>query len=153
MQGINPAFFVSFILLFFHKKEYKRVVFGLSFYLRWLKAIKKIADIAREGKKALLNEDWDELAYLMNKNHEIQNSLADSGEQNLYMIKVARENGALSVKLAGAGGGGTIIALTLEPERTMKVLKEAGAETFVEFAPDPEGVKVEEEKALKSEIV
>lgn len=37
----------------------------------------------------------------------------------------------------------------------MKVLKEAGAETFVEFAPDPEGVKVEvvEEKALKSEVV
>jgi len=89
----------------------------------------------------------------MNKNHEIQNSLADSGEQNLYMIKVARENGALAAKLAGAGGGGTIIALTLKPERTIKALKEAGAETFVELAPDAEGAKVEEEKALKSEVV
>jgi mevalonate kinase len=129
---------------------------------RWLEGdraviegYKEIANIAREGKKALLNEDWDELAYLMNKNHEIQNSLAHSGEQNLYMMKVARENGALAAKLAGAGGGGTIIALTLEPERTMKALKEAGVETFVELAPEAEGVKVEvvEEKALKSEVV
>ncbi len=88
-----------------------------------IEGYKEIADIARLGKKALLNEDWDELAYLMNKNHEIQNSPADSGEQNLYMIKVARENGALAVKLAGAGGGGTIIALTLEPERTMRALE------------------------------
>ena len=32
------------------------------------------------------------------------------------MIKVAKENGALAAKLAGAGGGGTIIALSYEPE-------------------------------------
>jgi len=117
---------------------------------RWLegdKAViegyKEIAHLAREGKKALLNEDWDELAYLMNKNHEIQNSLADSGEQNIRMMKVARENGALAAKLAGAGGGGTIIALTLEPERTIRALREAGAEEFVELAPYAEGVKVD----------
>jgi len=79
----------------------------------------------------------------MNKNHEIQNSLADSGEQNIRMIKVARENGALAAKLAGAGGGGTIIALTLESEKTLKALKEAGAEEFVEIAPCAEGVKVD----------
>ena len=117
---------------------------------RWLEgdravigSYKEIACLAREGKKALLNEDWDELAYLMNKNHEIQNSLADSDEQNLYMMKVARENGALAAKLAGAGGGGTIIALTLEPESTIRALREAGAEEFVELAPYAEGVKVD----------
>jgi len=37
----------------------------------------------------------------MNKNHEIQNNLADSGEQNLFMIKVARENGALAASWRG----------------------------------------------------
>jgi galactokinase/mevalonate kinase-like predicted kinase len=117
---------------------------------RWLEGDKDVVDgyieiahIAREGKKALLNEDWEHLAYLMNKNHEIQNSLADSGEQNVYMIKVAKENGALAAKLAGAGGGGTIIALTLEPQRTMKALKEAGAETFVELDPKAEGISIE----------
>jgi galactokinase/mevalonate kinase-like predicted kinase len=118
---------------------------------RWLEgdpavvsAYTDIAHIAREGKKALLNGDWEQLAYLMNKNHEIQDSLTDSGEQNNYMIRVARENGALAAKLAGAGGGGTIIALTLEPERTIKALKDAGAEEFVELDPLAEGVTATE---------
>lgn len=124
---------------------------------RWLEGEEKvinayvdIASIAREGKKALLNSDWEQLGYLMNKNHEIQDSLTDSGEQNNYMIKVAKENGALGAKLAGAGGGGTIIALTLEPERTIKALKEAGAEEFIELDPLAQGVTVEylDESAL-----
>jgi galactokinase/mevalonate kinase-like predicted kinase len=102
-----------------------------------------ITEIAREGKKALINKDWKELAYLMNKNHEIQDSLADSGQQNRYMIKVAKENGALAAKLAGAGGGGTIIALTFEPERVKKALVAAGAEEFVELDPLYTGVTIE----------
>ncbi|MFY9506671.1 MAG: hypothetical protein WAP98_07420, partial [Caldicoprobacterales bacterium] len=92
---------------------------------RWLEgeetvvnAYRDIAHLAREGKKALIKGDWDQLAYLMNKNHEIQDGLTDSGPVNNHMIRLARENGALAAKLAGAGGGGTIIALSLEPERT-----------------------------------
>lgn len=117
---------------------------------RWLEEDKvvvegynEIMNIAREGKKALINEDWDYLAYLMNKNHEIQDNIAYSGEQNNYMIKVAKENGALAAKLAGAGGGGTIIALTFEPERTKNALKEAGAEKFIELEPEAKGVIVD----------
>jgi galactokinase/mevalonate kinase-like predicted kinase len=117
---------------------------------RWLEGDKsvvngynEIAGIAREGKKALIKGDWEQLAYLMNKNHEIQDSLADSGEQNTYMIKVARENGALAAKLAGAGGGGTIIALTLSPLNTIKALREAGVNEFVELEPGAKGVYVE----------
>ena len=109
---------------------------------RWLdgdevviKGYKEIACIAREGKKALIKQNWEELAYLMNQNHKIQSSLAFSGEQNEYMIKIAKENGALAAKLAGAGGGGTIIALTLEPERTKKALIKAGAEKLLELDP------------------
>jgi len=41
----------------------------------------EIVDIAHEGKKGLLKEDWDGLEYLVNKNHEIQDSICDSGEQ------------------------------------------------------------------------
>lgn len=103
----------------------------------------EIAAIAREGKKALIKGDWEQLAYLMNKNHEIQDSLADSGEQNRYMIKVAKENGALAAKLAGAGGGGTIISLTLSPNKTMEALRDAGAQDFIELEPEAKGVTVE----------
>jgi galactokinase/mevalonate kinase-like predicted kinase len=117
---------------------------------RWLEgdldvmnAYTEIANIAREGKKALLNGNWEQLAYLMNKNHEIQDSLTDSGEQNNFMIKIARENGASAAKLAGAGGGGTIIILTLEPERVKKALMNVGAAEFIELNPNSEGVTVE----------
>ena len=117
---------------------------------RWLegdpvvaKAYEDITALAREGKKALINRRWEHLGYLMNENHRIQDSIADSGEQNNYMIRVARKNGALGAKLAGAGGGGTIIALTLEPERTKEALLQAGADCFVELSPDAPGVTVE----------
>lgn len=117
---------------------------------RWLEGdpavvggYKDIAIIAREGKKALIKQDWDRLAWLMNENHRIQDSLADSGEQNRKMIKVAMENGAMAAKLAGAGGGGTIIALTLEPERVKNALLEAGAEEFIDLDPQSAGVTIE----------
>jgi len=117
---------------------------------RWLEGEKdvvnaytEIAHLAREGKKALLDGDWEQLAYLMNKNHEIQDKLTDSVEQNNYMIKVAKENGALAAKLVGDGGGGTIVVLTLERDRTINALKNAGAEEFIELDPLREGVTVE----------
>jgi mevalonate kinase len=59
------------------------------------------------------------------------------------MIKVAMDSGALAAKLAGAGGGGTIIVLTHEQERVMKALKAVGAEEFVTLDPKAGGVKVE----------
>ncbi len=106
-------------------------------------AYNEIMNIAREGKKALMNRNWEQLGYLMNYNHRLQDSLCDSGEQNLYMIKVAMDSGALAAKLAGAGGGGTIIVLTHEQERVMKALKDVGAEEFVSLDPKACGVKVE----------
>jgi mevalonate kinase len=119
---------------------------------RWLEGeemvvngYREIAHLAREGKKALIKKDWDELAYLMNKNHEIQNEICDSGEQNNYMISIAKRNGALAAKLAGAGGGGTIIALTFKPERVKKALKECGASDFVDLYPGCPGTAVEYE--------
>ncbi len=59
------------------------------------------------------------------------------------MIKVAKANGAKAAKLAGAGGGGTIIALSYEPERTKEALLAAGAECFLELDPQASGVTVE----------
>lgn len=116
---------------------------------RWLEGdktvvegYKEIMDIAREGKKALINQDWASLGYLMNENHSVQDAIADSGEQNNQMIRVAKDNGALGAKLAGAGGGGTIIALTLEPERTKAALAAAGVEKFVYLDPNSSGVSV-----------
>ena len=118
--------------------------------LRWeegeekvVKGYEEIMNIAREGKKALLNQNWQQLAYLMNENHRIQDDIYDSGDVNNHMIQVAKNNGAMAAKLAGAGGGGTIIALTFDPAATKKALKEAGTDAFLELDPTAQGITVE----------
>jgi mevalonate kinase len=65
------------------------------------------------GKKALMLEDWRTMATLMNENHAIQRDLGGSGESNERLIAAALAAGAPAAKLAGAGDGGTIIALWL----------------------------------------
>jgi galactokinase/mevalonate kinase-like predicted kinase len=85
---------------------------------RWLEGepavvegYKRITEIARMGKKAIIVADWPTLGRLMNENHAIQRILGGSGESNEQLISAALEAGALGAKLAGAGDGGTIIAL------------------------------------------
>ncbi len=91
----------------------------------------RIAELARLGKKAMMQHDWERLGELMNENHEIQRALGGSGPLNDHLIETARAHGALGAKLAGAGKGGTIIALTLEPDRTVPALRAAGAEQIL----------------------
>lgn len=102
----------------------------------------RIQRLARWGKEALLTGDWGCLADAMNENQRIQHELGASGEACDHLIAVARENGAMAGKLAGAGHGGTILALTLDPERTGKALLKAGASRLLTPAP-AEGLAVE----------
>lgn len=103
---------------------------------RWLEGeakvvegYKRITEIARTGKKALILEDWSSLGRLMNDNHAIQRDLGGSGESNERLLSAALQAGALGAKLAGAGDGGTIIALWPWPDSTEleEALGEAGA--------------------------
>ena len=116
---------------------------------RWLEgeravvqAYENIARLAREGKKSLLEQDWTRLGKLMNENHAIQRDLGGSGEANERLIQAALDNGALGAKLAGAGDGGTIIALHPEPEHLGNLLSEAGAARILRLQP-VEGVRLE----------
>ncbi len=102
---------------------------------RWLegeaavvKGYKRITEIARMGKKALLMADWPLLGRLMNENHAIQRDLGGSGESNERLISAALEANAPGAKLAGAGHGGTIIALWPWPDSAPleKALRKAG---------------------------
>jgi galactokinase/mevalonate kinase-like predicted kinase len=107
---------------------------------RWLegepmvvRSYERITEIARAGKKALLLQDWPALGRLMNENHAIQRDLGGSGESNEQLIAAALNAGALGAKLAGAGSGGTVIALWPWEDTTPleKALHSAGAsETY-----------------------
>jgi galactokinase/mevalonate kinase-like predicted kinase len=103
---------------------------------RWLdgeaavvEGYQRITEIARMGKKALIVQDWPLLGRLMNENHAVQRDLGGSGESNERLIAAALEAGAPGAKLAGAGSGGTIIALWPWPDtkRLEKALRKVGA--------------------------
>jgi len=65
----------------------------------------------------------------MNENHAVQRDLGGSGECNERLIAAALQAGAPGAKLAGAGDGGTIIALWPWPDTTglEQALRAAGA--------------------------
>ena len=98
---------------------------------------REIGELARLGKRALLRGDWEELGELMNRNHEIQQALGASGKINDHFIELARANGALGAKLAGAGGGGTIIALHHRPERLIEAFRKEGDPKIWTLEPSP----------------
>jgi galactokinase/mevalonate kinase-like predicted kinase len=118
---------------------------------RWLEGesevvegYQRITQIARIGKKALLTEDWALLGRMMNENHAIQRNLGGSGKSNEKMISAALQSGALGAKLAGAGQGGTIIALWPWPDTSKleAALLGAGASEIYRLKVTP-GVMIE----------
>ncbi len=107
----------------------------------------RIAHLARMGKRAILDSDWDLLGELMVENHSIQKGLGGSGPENDSLIEAALEGGALGAKLSGAGGGGTIIALTLDPKPVVEAVQLAGASRILRPRPEP-GVTI---KSIETE--
>ncbi len=107
-----------------------------------VRGYRRIGVLCRRAKRALIDSDWEALAAAMNENHRIQQQLGASGPENDRLIEIARREGALAAKLAGAGGGGTILALTLDPARTIAALTAAGAARVLSLKPSP-GVTVE----------
>jgi galactokinase/mevalonate kinase-like predicted kinase len=104
--------------------------------------IDRIADLGRTGANALEKQNFDELAELMTENHEIVASLGGSGKAIDRLISACRDCGAMAAKLAGAGLGGTVIALTTDPLELQKRLTERGYSRFIRPSREP-GVSLE----------
>jgi galactokinase/mevalonate kinase-like predicted kinase len=76
-------------------------------------------ETAWRGKVALLEGDLETFGSLMNENHRLVNQMMayccfqdGAGWANNLLIETALSNGALGAKLTGAGGGGSVFALT-----------------------------------------
>ncbi|MBR5504330.1 MAG: mevalonate kinase [Methanobrevibacter sp.] len=67
--------------------------------------------IANEARIAILKNDVDKIADLMNLNQGLLDGLGVNTYELSRMIYTARNNGALASKITGSGGGGSIIAL------------------------------------------
>ncbi len=76
----------------------------------------RLAELARDGARSLEEGDWQALAEAMTENQALVAELGGSGEMVDALIARCLEGGALAAKLAGAGGGGTVLALTHDPE-------------------------------------
>jgi galactokinase/mevalonate kinase-like predicted kinase len=107
----------------------------------------RIAEIGELGRDALRRADWPAFGRLMNENHAIQRGLGGSGKANEALIEAARGAGALGAKLAGAGGGGSIVALSPEPDAVEASLRKAGARLLLRPVLAP-GVQREPEDAI-----
>ncbi len=84
--------------------------------VRWMRGA---WETAWRGKIALLQRDWETFGALMTKNHHLVDEMMTycgftdgAGWANNLLIETALKNGALGAKLTGAGGGGSVFALS-----------------------------------------
>jgi glucuronokinase len=68
-----------------------------------VESLARIAQIAQEGKKAILEGNINRLADLINENFDLRSKIMNINEQNRRMVETARKCGA-SAKFAGSGG-------------------------------------------------
>jgi mevalonate kinase len=77
----------------------------------------------------------------MNENHTLLNQLG-VGHPALDMLVEACRKHSYGAKLTGAGGGGSMIALTDEPDRVSKEIETAGGEA-IPISVGCDGVRIE----------
>jgi len=93
--------------------------------------ISAIGQVSRKARISLESGDLKEVGELMNINHGLLEALGVSTKQLNDMVYAARKAGAIGAKLTGAGGGGCIIALTLEKHESVSLaIKSVGAQTL-----------------------
>jgi galactokinase/mevalonate kinase-like predicted kinase len=105
-------------------------------------------ETAWQGKIALLEGNLEIFGELMNTNHRLVDEMMTycgfsdgAGWANNLFVQTALESGALGAKLTGAGGGGSVYALTKIGEENkliqiwQKTAEEAGLTTSSIFRP------------------
>lgn len=106
------------------------------------KAVDRIGEIVLEGVDALARSDKTKLGKLMNENHMLLNGL-EVGHPELERLIEACRSDSYGAKLTGAGGGGSMIALTDNVSEVAKAIREAGGKPIV-VDVGVEGVRVED---------
>ena len=89
------------------------------------KAIDRIGEIVMEGMDALAAADRPKLGMLMRENQELLRELG-VGHPSIDSLIEACKDKCYGEKLTGAGGGGSIVALTDDPEAVCEAISAAG---------------------------
>jgi mevalonate kinase len=105
------------------------------------RTIARIGEIVFEGVDAASKNDKNRLGALMSENHGLLNQLG-VGHPSLENLVNACKPLSYGTKLTGAGGGGSMIALTDEPDKVAKAISDAGGTPIV-VEVGCEGVRME----------
>ncbi|MBU7014228.1 MAG: hypothetical protein HXS43_05300 [Theionarchaea archaeon] len=73
--------------------------------------IERLDWITREGKRAVVNKDIEQLGDIVKENQDIMREVGRSIPENEQLIEAAYQGGAVACKVTGAGQGGCIAAL------------------------------------------
>ncbi len=92
--------------------------------------IDDIGEIVEESYILLKEDDLEGLGELMDKNHGLLSILGVSHPKLESLVKGARKY-SYGAKLTGAGGGGSMIALTDRPEEVAKEIKKRGGKPYI----------------------
>ncbi|XP_043725883.1 glucuronokinase 1-like [Telopea speciosissima] len=105
-----------------HSTVCKRWLDGDEFIIS---SMTEVANVAFEGRTALLEKDYTRLAELINRNFELRRQMFGDdalGSLNIEMVEVARRVGAAS-KFTGSGGA--VIAFCPDGPSQVKLLEDA----------------------------
>ncbi len=92
--------------------------------------VKEIGRVTMEGLRALEAEDAAQLGELMDRNHKLLYNLGVSHPKLDRLVEAARPH-SLGAKLTGKGGGGSMVAVTDEPEEVSRAIEAAGGRPYI----------------------
>ena len=101
--------------------------------------VKEIGQITLDGLAALRRNDLEAAGRLMDEDHALLNALGVGHPALERLVTVARRH-SYGAKLTGAGGGGSMFALTDEPQKVAADLRAAGGKAFL-LQSELEGVR------------
>lgn len=101
--------------------------------------VKEIGQITLDGLQALRRKDFVTAGRLMDRNQTLLNALG-VGHPMLDRLVAAARPHSFGAKLTGAGGGGSMVALTDRPEKAAAAIRDAGGKAFL-VRSDPVGVR------------
>src|SRR5438034_643342 len=105
-------------------------VAGLGSPAAAAEAVRQIGEITLDGVRALQRKDLVAAGKLMDRNHTILTDLG-VGHPSLDRLVEAARPSSYGAKLTGAGGGGSIVALTDRPSVTAEAIRAAGGKAFI----------------------
>ncbi|MEA3191027.1 MAG: mevalonate kinase [Thermoplasmata archaeon] len=95
-------------------------------------SLSEIGRLTRQAVPALRTKDWEAIGRLMDKAHSALHTLGVNHPAVEQLVQAARATpGTFGAKLTGAGGGGSMFALTERPEAVAKAILEKGGTPFV----------------------